>query len=731
MLHRSFIRHFINSIHSTTPRRRQRIRSAHSAEVFEDRCLLSGTSAGDGHDHDDGSDHGVDADGNEWHALPEAVFDANTIGGGNYPSGSAPFAYSQTFQLHSNPGAAHTIYLDFDGHTTSGTIWNSNFNGGNDIITPAYNTDGQAGFSNVELEAIQRVWQRVMEDFAPFDVDVTTEEPANVNDLINSGSGDSAWGVRVVIGGSSYDWYGNGAGGVAYVGSFNWNTDTPTYVFPDQLGNGFEKYVAEAASHEAGHTLGLRHDGTSTQGYYTGHGSGETGWAPIMGVGYYQNLTQWSQGEYADANRFEDDLTIITTQNGFGYRADDVGNTNGTATAANIVDASTVDGAGLIEQSTDVDVYSFSTGAGTVSFDVQAFELGPNLDILAQIYDSSGSLVASANPSESLDAQLSVTVGAGTYYLHISGTGKGDPAGTGYSDYGSLGQYSFVGNLIPTSSLPSLSIANASVTEGGTLSFVLTLSSVSAVPVTVNYSTADGTAVVGSDYTGTTGTVTIPAGATSAVVTVATTQDSTFEPDESLTLNLSGATNAFLANSSATGVILNDDAAPLPTISITDSSANEGKLNTKGKNAGTPQLTDMTFTVTLSAPSTQTVTVDYVTIDGTATVADGDYQAITGTITFAPGQTSQTVTVTIVGDNTVEPDETFTVQLSNATGATLADASADGVILNDDSTGGGGNGGGGNGGGPGGGKGKNKIPPAADSAIAGWWLSADDDSEES
>ncbi|MEZ5944746.1 MAG: Calx-beta domain-containing protein [Planctomycetaceae bacterium] len=711
MLRQPFFKAFLRSFFSTKTRRTGTTQSPVHVEVCETRVLLSGSPAEVHLDFD----HGFDQFGNEWHSLPEATLDASTIGGGEYPSGTAPFAYSETFLLHSNAGAAHTIYLDFNGHTTSGTTWNTSFNGGNDFTTPAYNTDGIAGFSNGELESIQKVWQRVVEDFAPFDVDVTTEEPANIGDLIKSGTGDTAWGVRVVIGGSSYDWYGNGAGGVAYVGSFNWNTDTPTYVFPDQLGNGFQKYVAEAVSHEAGHTLGLRHDGTSTQGYYTGQGSGETGWAPIMGVGYYQNLTQWSKGEYADANRTEDDLAIITSQNGFGYRADDAGNTNGTANAANTFDATTIDGAGLIERSTDVDVYSFATGAGTISIDVQEFEIGPNLDILAEIYDGSGTLIASANPTDRLDAQLSASVAAGTYFLHISGTGKGDPAGTGYSDYGSLGQYSFTGTVVATSSLPSLSVTSANVTEGGTLSFVVTLSAASNVPVSFDYSTADGTASAGFDYLAASGTVVIPAGMTSAIVNVSTTQDSDFEADETLTLSLTGSSGAIIGAPNATGTIVNDDQAPLPTISISDASIAEGKLNTKGKNAGTPQYTNMSFIVTLSAPSNVPVTADFATLDGTATVADSDYIAAAGTITFAPGTTSQTVSVTIVGDNTQESDETFSVLLSNASNASIGDGSGTGSILDDDT---GGGGGGGKGGGNGGGKGK---PGAVvESAYVGW-----------
>src|SRR5207249_904895 len=109
------------------------------------------------------------------------------------------------------------------------------------------------------------------------------------------------------------------------------------------------KYIAEAVSHEVGHTLGLNHDGTSTVGYYSGQGN----WAPIMGVGYYHEVTQWSKGEYADANNTQDDLAII--QGYISYRADDHGNTIGTATPLTGPDISA---SGVIEKSTDVDMWS-------------------------------------------------------------------------------------------------------------------------------------------------------------------------------------------------------------------------------------------------------------------------------------------------------------------------------------------------------------------------------------
>ena len=357
---------------------------------------------------------------------------------------TASLSLEDTFLLHSNPSALMTIYLDFDGHVTSGTSWNSNLNGGLDIITPAYSFEGGSSFSDAELTRIQSMWERVAEDYLPFDVDVTTEDPGS-DALTNSGGNDTEWGVRVAIGGSSYDWYGHGAGGVAYVGSFTWDTDTPTFVFSELLGGGDEKSTAEASSHEVGHTLGLYHDGTSDDGYYDGHGSGPTGWAPIMGVGYYRQLVQWSRGEYADANNSEDDLAIITAGNGFSYRGDDHGDTRATASPLD-VSGTAVSGEGIIGQNSDLDYYSFTIGDGLVVLNITPFHVSPNLDILASLYDESGGLIDTSNPTGELAASFSLELTSGVYYISVEGTGEGNPA-SGYSDYGSLGYYSIEGTI--------------------------------------------------------------------------------------------------------------------------------------------------------------------------------------------------------------------------------------------------------------------------------------------
>ncbi|BAY34078.1 hypothetical protein NIES2107_59830 [Nostoc carneum NIES-2107] len=354
------------------------------------------------------------------------------------PSTYQPFNASQVFSLNSNAGANHTIYLDFNGHTTTGTSWNSQY--ASSIVSPAYDTDGNAStFSNTELENIWNIWRRVAEDFIPFNVNVTTANPST-SDLINSGSGDTRWGVRVVISGNS-SWYGS-YGGVAYVDSFNWNSDTPAFVFSDNLSNGNVKDVAEAISHEVGHTLGLDHDGkTDGTKYYQGH----QGWASIMGVGYYQELTQWSRGQYSGANNTEDDLAIITGNNGFGYRTDDYGSSLSSASNLSF-SGFTVKTYGIIERNTDSDWFTFNSNGGNLALNINAFEVGANLDILVQLYDSFGQLIANYDPTDSLSVILNKYLSAGKYYLSVKGTGKGDLI-TGYSNYASLGQYSITGTV--------------------------------------------------------------------------------------------------------------------------------------------------------------------------------------------------------------------------------------------------------------------------------------------
>jgi hypothetical protein len=356
-------------------------------------------------------------------AAAEAV-EAEAPTGQTSSSMSDP-ATTDAFALHSRPEASRTIYLDWNGHTTTGTSWNS-LKGIDPIVSAPFDVDGSpTTFSASERSLVSAVWQRVAEDFAPYDVDVTTEEPP-LTDLVKSGSSDLAYGVRAVISPSS-QWYGS-AGGVAYVGSFSWSSDTPVFVFSNMLSNG-EKYIAEATSHEVGHAVGLGHDGSSSSSYYSGH----NGWAPIMGVGYYVGLVQWSKGEYPGANNTQDDTTVMLQHT--PLVADDHGDTVATATPLPSGGAS-----GVVGTRTDVDHFAIASGDGTLTVTVAVAVPSANLDAEVRLLSASGAVLASADPAGAGNVVVSAPVSAGTYYVRVDGVGAGDLT-TGYSDYGSLGAY--------------------------------------------------------------------------------------------------------------------------------------------------------------------------------------------------------------------------------------------------------------------------------------------------
>jgi len=484
----------------------------------------------------------------------------------------------------------------------------------------------------------------------------------------------------------------DGVGGIAYIDSFNWSTDTPAFVFTTG-----GKNVAEAASHEAGHSLGLSHDGLiGGAGYYTGHGSGETGWAPIMGVGYSQNVTQWDRGEYYNSNnaagtanysKGPDDLSIITTRNGFSYRTDDKGNSIAQATPLSVT-GTTVSDSGIVETTSDVDVFSFVTGTGSVTLNVTPFTPGPNLDIKADLYDGAGTLIASSNNSAVLSAGFTLNLTAGQYFLRVDGTGWGTPSASspsGYSDYASLGQYFISGSIVtPDSTTPQVSIGDAVVNESaGTVTFSVTLSKAATTSTSVNWATVNGTALAGSDFVANSGVLTFAAGVTTGSITVTVLNDTITESTESFTVALGSPIGLILADGSGLATINDDDVPAQPELSINRLSTIEKNLVRKGKNFVSDQTT-MTFTITLSAASSSSISVSYATKDGTATVGNKDYKSASGTVTFSAGQTSKTVAVTVYGDVTPESDETFTVGLSSPVNATIATASGVGTILNDD-----------------------------------------------
>lgn len=423
----------------------------------------------------------VDQDsGNPGAGEPETAGGATTATTSNTTVPIASTAQlANAFKLHSKPGASKTIYLNFVGYTASKTAWSSST-----IAAPAYDLSGNpAVFDDNERSNIISIWNRVAEDYIAFDVDVTTEPPSS-DALLRTSSADTSYGTQVVI--TKTGTISCNCGGIAYVGVVSMVNNTyyqPAWVFQQSLANN-EKYIAEAVSHEAGHTLGLLHDGqktgTTTVGYYSGHGSGDTGWAPIMGVGYYKNVTQWSAGVYPGANNQQNDLAVMASA-GFTQRADDFGNAFGTASSLN----NTATGAtanistfGVIETAADVDMFIVNTAGGLVNLSVKPAAKGPNLDVKATLFKADGSVVATSAAETSLAATISSTVPAGVYYLAVSPSAHA-AAGTdyGYPAYASLGQYSVTG---------SFAVANAGAAAPAAVIGASTLSGPSAL--TVNFS---------------------------------------------------------------------------------------------------------------------------------------------------------------------------------------------------------------------------------------------------
>ncbi len=236
------------------------------------------------------------------------------------------------------------------------------------------------------------------------------------------------------------------------------------------------------------------------------------------------------------------------------------------------------------------------------------------------------------------------------------------------------------GTITDNDPTPTLSVDDATGTEGGKVSFTVKLSAASGRDTILAIGTNDDTAKAGSDYTALPNTTrrTIPAGQTSITVDVDALTDNVDETDETFKFGVAQQANqeatAFADIVVAVGTI--KDATTTPTLSIGDVSKDEG-------NSGT---TNFAFPVTLSAASSQSVTVNC-TVAGETATAPSDFAPLVGcNLTFAPGETSKTITVAVVGDTVAEDNETFKVSLSGATNATLADGIGLGTIKNDDGT---------------------------------------------
>ncbi|WP_445722231.1 carbohydrate-binding protein [Flavobacterium sp.] len=330
--------------------------------------------------------------------------------------------------LQSLPGAAGCVLLDFDGYyMPAGNLWNN----GNAINA------APSGMSDAE---VQQHWEVVSEDYRPFNLNVTTNES-----VFNSYPRNRR--MRVVV--TPTNTAAPGAGGVAYIGSFNWDNDVPCWVFITSGKSG-----GDASSHEIGHTFDLGHDGRTNpnEGYFVGIEG--TAWAPIMGAGYYRPVVQWSKGEYNYANNLQDDVAIIAgSKFGVGYRGDDYSNGISGATNLTYTSNGTINQKnGVISSEADYDFFTFTTGGGNVIINANTVSRDGNLHLLIRLFNASGTQIGTYWNSDpfALNATMNVNLAAGKYFIGVDGNGAGNAGYGGYSAYGSIGSYSVTGTISPT-----------------------------------------------------------------------------------------------------------------------------------------------------------------------------------------------------------------------------------------------------------------------------------------
>lgn len=366
------------------------------------------------------------------------------------------FPFTKTFLLHSRPGAAKVIYLDFNGHVIKGALWNTDMVA-TSITAPAFDLDGKpTTFNYAEHAMIQKIWKEISDAFAAFDVDVTTQDPG-VENIRKTAVGDTNFGSRVCFGGKS-SYLPNllqpgddpdGILGITMLNSFNYPVSTvayandcPVLIFSDSLyQKGSAKDVADTAVHELGHAFNLNHsatdDGTTQVEYYAGHND----WAPYMGDTTGKSVAQWTNGDYdANATNTEDNLLEISKS--IPYKLpDDHGNTTGSATVLSTTKVKSTErsvvpvylytssATGLIHNRADKDVFKIEVGEGEFYAEAIAADPQANLNIGLRLLDSAGDEVLddygySYFSEDGMNGYLyNVSLPAGTYYIEVDGVG--------------------------------------------------------------------------------------------------------------------------------------------------------------------------------------------------------------------------------------------------------------------------------------------------------------------
>ncbi|GCE58707.1 bluetail domain-containing putative surface protein [Microcystis aeruginosa] len=531
---------------------------------------------------------------------------------------------AEVFNLSSNPFSSKTIYLDFDGYNTSATAWNNpTLVGSSNVISSIaiFSLDSivSTAYSQSEYDAMKEIFRRVAADYAPFDVNVTTATPT-IDKITRSSTSDSAYGTVVSIGNIGSQW--SGAGGIAYVGIYDLVDTTnyykPALVFPSRLGTA--KNIAEAASHEAGHNLNLSHDGQGSTEYYAGGGS-SPGWAPIMGVGYSKQLTQFSRGQYSNATNTENDFLQIRGE-GIGRYVEGTPNTD-LASAQTITLDSTGYG-GAFEWITlasddgntgiDYDYFKFTApAAGSVNISVNNALIFSkdgtnfigedlpagygNLHLDAQILNASGGVLADWNNNALVDVTgltYSGLVAGQNYFVKVGPNSTLPDQSFGETTWGSLGAYA----LRIQADTKSISIAKTTDSnEAGSVGSVFTLTRTGDLSsaLTVNYTLA-GTATPGVDYTGTTpNTVTFAALSPTATITLPTKDDLLSDPSETIITKITAPAGYTISGpDNATATILDNDGNAandnLVGTSLADALAGVGGNDTLDGGAGNDTL---------------------------------------------------------------------------------------------------------------------------------------------
>jgi len=345
-----------------------------------------------------------------------------------------PSYNSNIVSLQSYPGSPAVLLLDFAGGYTGS--W-----GGVNYACP-----------NVSNATIKDIWKRIAEDYMPFNINVTTD--FKVFQAAPAASRQRCCFTTTPI----------TAAGVAYEGSWNWGNDTVCWSVYC-----VGKPGAEVGAHEPGHTLGLSHEtqeipngsgGTTHNEYYAGQGSGATSWAPIMGAGYYDNVTTWSHGEFQYASNLQDQLNTITTaNNNVHYRTDDTGSTLATSRYLEIYTNYAAFAEGVIERTADTDAFQFTTTGGTVSLTASPVGDWADLGLMATLADATDTVIASNSPQDVLSAGFTTNLPAGTYTFRVTGAGRNDPLTSGFSSYASLGYYSITGSVAGARMPTRLSVA--------------------------------------------------------------------------------------------------------------------------------------------------------------------------------------------------------------------------------------------------------------------------------